>query len=1338
MRRASLVLLLAVAAIALVPAAALLALHLALASDGGGAWIARIVGAASGGRVAIEGLRGETIARLRAARMTLSDAQGPWLDVAAAELVWSPRALLEGRLSLDALSAAQMRVLRAPAGDGGGSGAPPFDIALGAVRIARLDIAPAAGGGLPALTLSGNGGWTKTGARLGLDVRDAGRAADRVALAASVAGDAIETTLALDLGAGSWLAARLGIEDAPALQALQARARLTGHLAAARLDLKAQAGPARLAIDGVLDLAARRGEATMTIATAAMRPLPQVAWSALTLDVAISGGLVAPLLRGRARIEDAVLGPLASAAIEMTADGQRQAGGAARMAIAARFAAPRLAGAPPTLLAGGPLSVAIDLDLDDGPRQGARFEATHPLATIQGRATLAGRRLEADLETRIASLRAPLEAAGLVADGAAILRTAIAGPLEAPTASLVVELDGLSTGTPLDAVLGPAPRLEATLLPEPGRLGIPAFHLAGSTLEIDGTGLLAPDSVSADLDLRLSRLDALVPGIAGALRATARIAGPPAAPMARIALSGDTLRHGAIALEDLRAALSVATAPDAATAGVVLSARLGGAPLAVEAEGGIGGDGAWTLALTRADIAGLSGTGTARGRERGAETARLSVTTRDLAELGRATGVVLNGRGELVLDLAGNADAGTAQATLRLDDAALGGNHVRRIDLRATLAGAPDARRSARIELAAAGIAVGDQQATLDLAAEGPLDALRTRAALSAGAWRAAARATVIPRAGPRARLEAAEISHPDLALRLRQPATLAWRDGLAIDGLRLDIAGGGGLAIDGRLDAASSDLRLVLSRLPIGILARLDPRLAAEGSLDADARLTGPLADPGGRIALAATGLRAADGAARGLPQATLRASATRGRGPVTVEAEASLGDTGRLAVTGSVPLAAQQPLALRATGRLDLALADPFLAPAGRRARGLATLDTAIGGTRAAPSLSGRLALVDGLFADALLGLRLERASGSARLDGMSLRDIALSGRAGAGTIELAGRLDADPAAPQADLVVTLRDAQLLRSRLADIAATGRLALTGGPATALRLSGDLAIPRAEFRLAETLPPDLPVLAARETGPAPPRAARASAGAATARGPGAGLDLDLAITMQDTVFVRGRGLEAQLGGALQVRGDAAAPELRGETGLRRGSFDLLGQRLDFGHGRIVFDGGAAADPALDFEARREAQGITAIVGIAGRASAPVLSLTSEPALPADEILARVLFGRSVAETSPLELAQIAQGAAALFAGDTGGSLIDGVRQRLGLDQLRLSSRRGGEGMGVEAGRMLAPGVYLGVRPGRLPSSYEATLQVEIAPRLSVETDLGAAGRAGIAYEIDW
>jgi translocation and assembly module TamB len=93
-----------------------------------------------------------------------------------------------------------------------------------------------------------------------------------------------------------------------------------------------------------------------------------------------------------------------------------------------------------------------------------------------------------------------------------------------------------------------------------------------------------------------------------------------------------------------------------------------------------------------------------------------------------------------------------------------------------------------------------------------------------------------------------------------------------------------------------------------------------------------------------------------------------------------------------------------------------------------------------------------------------------------------------------------------------------------------------------------------------------------------------------------------------------------------------------------------------------------------------------------------------------------------------------------MFVDTPGSGAMDKLRGTLGLDQLRLSSTRDGEGVGVEAGRNLAPGVYVGVRPGREPGSYDATVQVEVAPRLRVETDVGAAstGRVGVTWELDY
>jgi translocation and assembly module TamB len=1315
MRRLIRPLLIALAVCLVVPVLGLVALRLALDSDAGRARLAAIVQSTSGGAVAVEGLAGDPLDRLRVATLRVSDDQGVWLEIGDAELAWSPRALLQRRLVLDELRARRVSMARLPVApraaappDAASSDAPAlpdgFGIVVTALAIARLDIDPALAGAPLDLTLDGAGEWSPARRALRLEARHAARPADRMAvtatLAASQAGDRIEATIEIDQGAEGWIARRLGLADAPALAA---RGQLTGPADAARLELGVEAGAARLRLDATLDLPARRGVSRVALATAAMRPHPELRWSALRLDGTVEGSLAAPLVRARAHIADLVAGPLASPALDLLSDGRRD-GAATRLSVGATLAAPEIAGAPPGLLAAAPLVLALDMALEEGRQRVDRLSLSHALFVATGDGALADGRMRAQLEVEAPALRAPLAAlTGIAVDGAATLALNAEGPPAAPVVALDLGLrDLVVTGTPLDALLGPAPRLEATLLPADGRIGVPSLVLSGAALGLEAAGVIDAQGIAADLAVGLTRLAAIDPALDGALAIRARVDGPLAAPSVAARIESAALRHGRFVAEALRASLDVQPAADGARAAVLdLTARLAGRPLALRGRGRQAADGAWSLAIEQGSFAGVEATATARGRDARPDAATLDATARDLAPLGQVVGVALGG---------------TARVSAGIEGEAL------------------------RFVLDARGLALAGETAALRLEAEGPFDALRTRLALEAPSLRGTARATLAIGAAPRLRLEAAEFAHGVLAMRLREPARVEWRDGLRIERLRLAL-GDATLTLDGYAGAVASDLRIALARVPVAPFAAFASGVALDGVVDGEARLTGPIADPGGRLRLEASGLRLPGvEAARGLPPATLRLEATRGRGPITLDAEVRLGAAGRLRVAGEVPLGATAPLALRADGRLDLALSDAVLAPAGRRARGDATIALRIGGTRVAPAASGSLQLADASFEDPLLGLRLDRIAGTARIEERGLRDIVLRGRAGGGEIDLSGRADAAPRGGVAlDLRLALRRAQLLRSRQADIALDGALALSGRLPDALRLSGEVSVPRAEFRLAEALPPDFPVLAARETGAAPMRRARRVADGAPGIAPAlAGVALDLAIAMPDSVFLRGRGLDAQAAGALRVAGTLAAPVLRGEAVLRRGSFDLLSQRLDFTRGVVAFDGGALADPRLDFEARREARGIVAFVRVSGRPSAPSLTLASEPELPADEILARLLFGRSAAELSPLEMAQIAQGVASLFAGGPGGGFVDAVRQRLGLDQLRLSSSREGDGMGVEAGRLLAPGVYLGVRPGRLPSSYEATLQIEVAPRLRVETDLGAAGRAGLTYEVEY
>ena len=64
---------------------------------------------------------------------------------------------------------------------------------------------------------------------------------------------------------------------------------------------------------------------------------------------------------------------------------------------------------------------------------------------------------------------------------------------------------------------------------------------------------------------------------------------------------------------------------------------------------------------------------------------------------------------------------------------------------------------------------------------------------------------------------------------------------------------------------------------------------------------------------------------------------------------------------------------------------------------------------------------------------------------------------------------------------------------------------------------------------------------------------------------------------------------------------------------------------------------------------------MTAIVTVDGRVSAPKITFSSEPPLPEDEVLARVLFNRSTQNLSAFQVAQLAAAAAELAGGGGAG-----------------------------------------------------------------------------------
>ena len=215
---------------------------------------------------------------------------------------------------------------------------------------------------------------------------------------------------------------------------------------------------------------------------------------------------------------------------------------------------------------------------------------------------------------------------------------------------------------------------------------------------------------------------------------------------------------------------------------------------------------------------------------------------------------------------------------------------------------------------------------------------------------------------------------------------------------------------------------------------------------------------------------------------------------------------------------------------------------------------------------------------------------------------------------------------------------------------------------------------------------------------------------------------------------MRGRGIDAELGGNLTVRGTAAAPIVSGGFEMRRGRMVILNRRLDFTSGRITFSGDLT--PMLDMNASSTVGSTTITVSVTGLANDPKVTFSSSPALPQDEVLAQLIFGQSMSKLSALQIAQLAD-AASQLAGGRSTSLFQSLRSNLGIDDLDISTDEKGRAK-VSAGKYLNDRTYFELQGGDSGGKAIINLDVGRGVKLRGEAGANGSGAAGIFYEKEY
>lgn len=529
-------------------------------------------------------------------------------------------------------------------------------------------------------------------------------------------------------------------------------------------------------------------------------------------------------------------------------------------------------------------------------------------------------------------------------------------------------------------------------------------------------------------------------------------------------------------------------------------------------------------------------------------------------------------------------------------------------------------------------------------------------------------------------------------------------------------------------------DLRTSISALPLEFVEILAGVPDLRGILSGEAAIEGSLDKPRGRYKLTARGLSATVLKEFGVRPLNVTADGSIAGQTVTARLKADGG--GDLSITGNGKADfGASTIDARLEGRAGSRIFAERLAASGLRAEGRISFDLRIAGPLARPAINGELALDKAVIGDTAGRFTLRDARGRAEFRGNSLRIVSLTGRTGrkgtasaSGTISLEGGMGADLRVTVKDGIYT--DGGFVTSRYdADLAIRGPL--RSGPV----VRGEVGLRDAKITLSElprraVKPDDVKHIRA----PAPvKRQARELQRSADGDAPR--LDIDLSLRALDPISVTGRGLNVVLTGRLRVFGRAGDIRAQGSFDMVRGRLALPARGLDFERGSLTFD--RSFDPQIDFVAVSRRSDATITLAVTGKASEPAINVTSNPQMPQEEALARLIFGSSMLELSPIQIAQIASYVATVTGGE-GGGILSGLEAAMGLELTVGTSEK--EETLIGATKQINERLSVGVEQTLKSNSTRVNIDLSATPEVKIRgsVDSDRSSRIGVFYEKDY
>ncbi len=473
----------------------------------------------TGDTVRLAGLGGRFPDDLRASRIALRDPSGDYATIENAVFDWSPLALLHWQIVIDRLAADRIDVLRMPVSSSSSSSSMglPAPVTLKQLEVARIDVEAPVAGTAVAVAVSGSGAATSpTDFQVALDVRQIGGPGHYSVTATSDRSDLNAKVTASEPARGL-VGGLAGLPDIGGLDLDASAPRTTvGGGDACRADRGRTV--ACHPVGGTVDVDHEAADLTVSATAPAMRPRPDVAWQAVSLDAHVHGPFTKLDATGKLRID-----ALAAAGITASSVTGEIEGNAGHLHLDGEVAGLRTPLPDPDIFAATPVAIQADAKLDELDRP-VDLTVRHKLFTLDAKA-LTGARREVNATLTAPDL-SPFAAMDKV-DVAGGMTLSLHATTQGDTTTLAADgTVGVTGGMQqAEALVGNAGKLHLAATVHGSDVTLSDLTFTGQSVSLAAKGSVANNQVDLGWTLGVSNLAAAEPSLQGQLQATGKVSG---------------------------------------------------------------------------------------------------------------------------------------------------------------------------------------------------------------------------------------------------------------------------------------------------------------------------------------------------------------------------------------------------------------------------------------------------------------------------------------------------------------------------------------------------------------------------------------------------------------------------------------------------------------------------------------------------------------------------------------------------------------------------------------------------------------------------------------------